>query len=121
MQRCYSKKNHSYHQYGGRGIKVCKRWHSLPLFIKDNDTTFNPALTIDRINNNKDYTPQNVRWATRQQQAFNRRSNILITFKGETKPMFQWAYDIGIRPETVWARFNRNWSVERALTQPIKS
>ena len=119
MQRCYNKNSHAFAQYGSRGISVCARWHNPILFIKDNETKALAKLTLDRIDNDGEYSPKNTYWSTRRQQALNRRSNVLIEFDNKTKPIFQWAYDFGLPPKTLWARINRGWSIERAITTPL--
>lgn len=63
-QRCENPNNRKYHIYGGKGIKVCERWQDVELFIKDNEQFYEPGLTVDRLDSNKDYEPSNVRWVS---------------------------------------------------------
>lgn len=119
--RCYNQNNHAYPRYGGRGIYVCRRWHSVIKFIQDNELKTKKGLTIDRRDNNGPYSPNNTRWVDRQTQAMNRTNNDIVTYKNKSQPLFQWAYDLGLPPKTLWARIHRyNWSVEKALNTPVK-
>jgi hypothetical protein len=78
-QRCTGRAKRNYHRYGGRGIKVCKRWfNSFENFYKDMGPKPSPKHSLDRINNNGNYTPKNCRWASFTEQAFNRRNNVSI-------------------------------------------
>jgi len=73
IRRCYNEKHIAYSYYGGRGIKVCDKWHDHKKFIDDMDPSYEKGLQIDRINNDGNYEPSNCRWATRTQQMQNRR------------------------------------------------
>lgn len=122
IQRCYGKKHKRIAQYAGRGITVCDRWrHSFPNFLSDMGKRPSPDLSLDRIDNDKGYSPENCRWATRKQQQRNRSVNRLLTFQGETKPMAEWAEMLHVRPKLVANRLrDLGWSVERALTEPAR-
>lgn len=115
MQRCFDKNHNSYPHYGGRGIKVCRRWQDVRWFIEDMGPTFRPGLTLDRKDNRGNYTPRNCRWATRVEQANNRRSTVYIdTPRGRMLPA-QAAALFGIKKNTLMTRLYRGWSVEEAL------
>lgn len=114
LSRCYNLKDPSYPRYGGRGIKVCERWHDLLLFVADLGER--PAgLTLGRIDNDGDYAPGNVRWESLTQQANNRRSSRLATLRGVTKTHAQWCRELGIKPPTLCQRLKRGWTVEEAF------
>lgn len=81
-ERCYNKNNTCYNNYGGRGIKVCKRWDSFNNFYKDMGNRPSKKHSLDRIDNDGDYSPDNCRWATRLEQNRNQRSNIYVTVYG---------------------------------------
>jgi hypothetical protein len=82
-QRCYNANDPDYHNYGGRGIKVCKRWGSSVAFYADVGPHPGKGWTLDRINNNGDYRPGNVRWASRSVQTRNMRTTTLSLAKGK--------------------------------------
>src|SRR5260370_8449908 len=122
IQRWENPKAKGYGRYGGRGIKVCKRWHAFTNFLADMKDRPSPQHTIERIDNNGDYTPVNCVWATRTRQANNRRSNRLILFRGRRLTLRQIAEETNcvISWRTLRARvFELGWSVEHALTQPV--
>jgi hypothetical protein len=122
IRRCYTPTNHNYPGYGGRGIKVCDRWRtSFLAFMEDVGLKPSPRYTIDRFpNQNGNYEPGNVRWATRAEQSQNLRSNVLITYNGVTKILAVWARETRLKPSTIKDRIYRfGWSVEKALTTPV--
>ena len=118
-QCCNNKNDNSYKNYGGRGIKVCKRWDVFDNFLADMGPTYKPGLQIERINNDGDYCPENCRWATQHEQAVNKRSNRLWTYRGATHPVSVWARHFGICYSTVMSRLNTGWPIERAITEPV--
>ena len=122
LDRCYNPKNDSYNRYGGRGIKVCNRWcTSFDNFYKDMGGRPSNHHSIDRIDNEGDYTPDNCRWATPQEQGNNRGNNRRLTYNGQTMTITQWAHKAGISIETLSSRLDvHKWSLERAITEPVK-
>jgi hypothetical protein len=120
MSRCYDPKTSSYPNYGARGIRVCKRWHDIRKFVADLPPGFHEGLEIDRIDNDGNYRPSNVRWATRSRNCRNRRSGRMLTFKGITKSATDWADEYGIPMSMITERIDSlGWSVERAITEPV--
>ena len=108
-----------YGRYGGRGICVCKRWDSFPAFIKDmGDPPEN--YSIDRINNDGDYTPENCRWATAAMQTRNSSRNIFIEYNGIRLCAMDWAKVIGINRQTLNGRLKRGWTHKDAIERPVR-
>jgi hypothetical protein len=115
--RCNNKKTPNYNCYGGRGIKVCKRWNKFGNFYEDMKTGFQENLTLDRINNNKGYSMNNCRWTGRKQQAINRRNTRLLGFNGQKLTLTDWAVKLGKKRSTLAQRFYvLKWAVEKTLT-----
>jgi len=120
-QRCTNPNNDDYHNYGGRGITVCKRWLKFPNFLEDMGKEWKPGLTLERRNNDKGYSLKNCYWATRKEQARNRRNNHLILSGGKTQCIAKWAKETGINQKTLWHRIvTLGWSPKKALTTPVK-
>ena len=118
-RRCYSRKDPWYHLYGGRGITVCDRWrHSFASFFDDMGPKPFPEASVDRIDNEGHYTPENCRWASKAEQSQNSRKARMLTCNGETMCLRAWARRLGIMHSTIRTRLKRGWSVERALTTP---
>lgn len=117
-QRCYNPNHDAYARYGGRGIKVCERWHALENFVADNEALAKPGLTLDRRDNDGDYTPDNCRWITPKEQGRNRSVNRLITVDGRTQCVAAWAEEYGVRPNLILERLERNWPEDEAVTTP---
>lgn len=120
LARCQNPKAHNYHLYGGRGIKVCPRWDgSFANFIADMGPRPGEEYSVDRIDHNGDYTPDNCRWATSTEQARNRRNNHLLTAFGETKPISAWVADSRCAVSKGMLRYRvvHGWDVETAITK----
>jgi len=94
--RCNNPNNPAYKNYGGRGIKVCDRWQEFANFIADMGERTDPKHTLERMDNDGDYCPENCVWATRKVQAGNTRRNRWITFNGKTQILMDWARELGI-------------------------
>ena len=122
-QRCNDPNNKYYRNYGGRGISVCREWSENYEAFRDwavkngyDPTAPHGECTIDRIDNNGNYCPENCRFVSMKEQARNTRSNHLITFNGKTQPLKAWGEETGIYYLTIYQRLKSGWSVEEALT-----
>lgn len=118
-QRCLNPNNKYYYNYGGRGIKIYDEWLKYENFrdwaIKNG---YEDGLSIDRIDNNKNYEPSNCRWATVMEQSNNKRNNVYLTYNGETHTESEWSRILDISREMIRGRIRRGWSVEETLTIP---
>lgn len=128
-QRCHNPNSKDYKNYGARGIQVCDLWRgSYEAFLMCVGKKPTPAHTIERLDVNKGYEPGNVCWATRDEQARNKRNNVRITIEGETKTAVEWAEDsrCPVKLKTVYKRVERGWTPEsavltpRGMRQPVK-
>ena len=120
LGRCYNPNHMHFKRYGMRGITVCEEWKNNFQAFYDwaMSNGYRDDLTIDRIDNNGNYCPENCRWATMKEQCNNTRSNTLITYNGKTQTMAQWAKEIGMPYHKLVVRIARGWDVERAFTTP---
>jgi len=119
-QRCLYKKISNYHDYGGRGIKICDRWKdSFENFLADMGNKPSQKHSIDRIDNNGNYEPGNCRWATRTEQNRNTRQNRLLTFQGKTQCVSEWADELKIPAMAIRRRLHCEWSTKDAL-RPLR-
>lgn len=120
-RRCNNPNMTCYKDYGGRGIKVCSEWDSVENFINWSLLNgYKNGLSIDRIDNNKGYSPDNCRWVTRKVQANNKRNNHLITYNGETKTLAQWSEHLNLPYGVLKYRINNNWNTEKAFFSPVE-
>lgn len=117
--RCLNSKNYNYKNYGGRGITVCKRWMKFNNFLADMGERPD-GMSIDRVDNNRGYSKDNCRWATRKEQCRNKRNSHLITFRNKTMILSEWAKEIGTTPTTLTERLRRGWNEEKTISAPIE-
>lgn len=120
LSRCQNLKDKRFNNYGKRGIKVCERWLKFENFLEDMGEK-PKGLSLDRIENDKGYYKENCRWATPKEQSNNRRNNHILTFDGKIQNLGQFANEFGIKRATLGARIDRGWTIEKALTTPVKS
>lgn len=119
--RCLNPKNSGYRHYGGRGIRVCERWsESFAAFLEDMGVRPSPKHSLDRSDNDGNYEPSNCRWATRIQQARNRRAARRLELDGTVRCLSEWSAVTGLSREVIRKRLELGWSVRRALTTPVK-
>lgn len=117
IHRTTSINHKNYFSYGGRGIFVCDEWHSFDVFYEDMKDSYIVGLSLDRIDNEKGYTKQNCRWATKKEQANNRRSSALFTIDGVTKTLAQWCLGSKDKPSTIRQRlYVYKWSIKAAIS-----
>lgn len=117
-RRCKSSNRKESKNYKGRNITVCERWiNNYPNFLEDMGKKPTPKHTLDRIDNDGDYSPENCRWATYKQQNNNRQTNHLITYKGKTKTIQQWCDILNIPDTTFHNRLRRGWSIEKTINE----
>jgi hypothetical protein len=117
MNRCTKPNHPKWPDYGGRGIRVCRRWFVFTKFVADMGTR--PVeMTLERRNNNGNYTPKNCYWATRKTQANNRRSCCVLGFAGKRMNVTQWAEHLGVARGQIYDRIRRGWPIADVLTRP---
>lgn len=122
-QRCFNKNSKAYNRYGERGITICNEWKndfkkfydwSMKNGYKDN-------LTIDRINNNGNYEPENCRWTDNKTQSNNRNNNVILEYNNEKHNLKQWCEIMNITENALKHRLERGWDVQKALTTPQRN
>lgn len=118
IRRCLNPNSSAYPDYGGRGITVCEKWRDFLGFYEDMGDQ-PPSMTIDRIDNDLGYSPENCRWASRAEQNRNKRSVRKLTIGDETLPILVWAERYGIKQRTVLARIRSGWDAEAAVKTPL--
>lgn len=127
MKRCENPKDGSYEKYGGRGISVCERWKNgtkhlsgLECFVVDMGEYPGGDYSLDRIDNDGDYTPGNCRWATPLQQSRNNRNCRMVTYQGKTQSVTEWAEELGVSRSTIYKRLDAGCDAETALSPKHK-
>ena len=116
VARCTNTNHKSYPNYGGRGVTVCERWlNSFPAFVDDMGKR-PKGKTLDRINSDKGYCPENCRWSTMTEQGNNRRNNRLLEYNGATHTAMEWVRLLNLKSATVYDRLRRNLPVDIVLS-----
>lgn len=124
-KRCNCTTTDCYETYGGRGIKMCKEWEDSFVAFRDwafangyKEDALPKECTIDRIDNQKGYSPDNCRWADWRTQQNNRRANVYVTYNGQTHTIAEWARITGMSFTGMMKRYRNGWSPERMITTP---
>ena len=116
ISRCENPSSSSYENYGARGISVCPEWReSFEAFFKDMGERPSKEHSIDRVDNDGDYTPRNCRWASRRQQHLNKRNTVWVEYRGGKIQATELARELGIKPDTFLARLRRGFSIDEAV------
>lgn len=120
-QRCQNPNCSTYHKYGAKGISVCSEWENFENF-RDwaISNGYADTLTLDRIDFTGDYEPCNCRWATQKEQQNNRSNNVMLTYQGQTKSIYEWSEITGIPPRVLYDRKYRGWNVDRIFSQKVR-
>lgn len=121
-QRCGNERSREYRHYGGRGIRVCRRWaggDGFRHFLADLGPQPFQRASVHRLDNDGPYAPRNVVWADPRTQARHMRTNRVLCHNGEKLILVAWAERMNMKPGTLGARLAKGWSVARALTQPV--
>ena len=123
-QRCYDKKNSRYKNYGARGIKVCDEWlgkNGSENFIRwALQNGYDDDLTIDRIDVNGDYCPENCRWITNKEQASNKTTNVFVFYNGDKKTIREWSLILKVNEDTLYRRKKKGWCDKKIIETPIR-
>jgi hypothetical protein len=120
--RCLNPRNKRYADYGGRGVQVCDRWiNSFENFLADMGLRPSDSHSIERKDNDGNYSPDNCIWATREVQERNRRNNLLITYNGLTLTAAEWARRTGLKRATIEARYHAGWDHDAIISTPLQA
>ena len=122
--RCYNKNTNNYYRYGAKGITMCEEWKNNGLAFCEwaiangyNPNAKRGECTLDRIDNNKGYSPDNCRWITNKEQCRNKRNTIKFTINNETKSLKEWCEIYNIKYSLAYYRLKRGWTLQKALTR----
>lgn len=118
--RCFNSNHPLFVYYGGRGITMCDEWKNdfMMFYQWAINAGYHKGLTIDRIDNDGNYCPENCRWVTMKEQSINKRNTMMIEFNGVTKSLKEWSDELGFKREVLRSRLNHGWTIEEALTTP---
>jgi hypothetical protein len=115
--RCLNPNANKFKDYGGRGITICPAWMEfMPFYLWAMANGYRDDLSLERKKIDSNYNPDNCKWASQKEQANNTRRNVYLEFDGQRKTNSQWAELLGITETSLRERFQRGWSIEKALT-----
>ena len=124
--RCYNPNRKGFYLYGGRGIKMCSEWKKDFLSFREwalnngyDENAPRGEYTIDRIDVNSDYSPENCRFISMKEQANNRRKTTFITYRGETKTMSEWCEIYNLKINTAHKRIKMGWDLDKVFNTPV--
>lgn len=122
-QRCFNKNTQAYANYGGRGITVCEEWKNdfMAFYNWAINNEYTDELTIERVDVNGNYCPENCTWITKSQQCLNTRKNVFLTYNGMTKTIKEWADYFNVTYSAFFHRVERGWDLDRIFNQPFKT
>ena len=121
-RRCFNPNHKNYSDYGGRGIGVCDRWLNFENFLADMGSRPTAKHSLDRIDNDGDYSFENCRWATKAEQENNKRNNKpLITIENDTRTIAQWTKEMGFGKDVIQSRLKLGWSEFAAVMTPVET
>lgn len=106
-RRCFNKNDKSYKNYGARGITICRQWLSFSNFYKDFGVTYKKGLSIERIDNNGNYEPNNCKWIPTPEQGKNRRTVKLFTYQGATHNVSEWERKLSLKPDFINSKLRK--------------
>lgn len=120
-QRCINPKHLAFHNYGGRNISVCDEWQEfVPFYNWCMSNGYKDGLTLDRIDNDGNYCPENCRFVDRHTQCNNTRKNVFITANGKTKTVAEWSREVHIRRDTLYRRYViKGWDGDKTINTPL--
>lgn len=125
IKRCENQASRSFPDYGGRGIKICDEWRydflAFHNYVVQLPNYGENGYTLDRIDNNGNYEPGNLRWSTQKEQCRNTRKNILLTHDGKTQCVAAWAEELGVSVNVLHHRLYAGWSTEETLSAPVRT
>lgn len=116
-QRCNNPNNPDYNNYGGRGITINPTWYNFESFYADMRDPPSPQHSLNRIDNNGNYEPNNCKWSTQTEQQNNRRDTIYLTYNGKTLSLSDWARKLNVHAATLRQRYYRKWPIGEILQE----